>query len=147
LRTTKFPRHRPVFLPALSESLCTLRECADTSSYPIQSVYNPLPARNPPAGFNAPGAEADRTAMPHQQRPLLENETQQRDLSRTISDSPATTLPRPQIHIPSVPKVKLEPKKDAQWNTANLGLRLGADCASAASAAVLIAPIIAVIDR
>ncbi|KAL2396980.1 putative membrane protein [Exophiala dermatitidis] len=34
-----------------------------------------------------------------------------------------------------------------QWNTANLGLRIGADLASAASASALIAPVICVIDR
>ncbi len=35
----------------------------------------------------------------------------------------------------------------AKWNTKNLGLRLGADLISAASAAVLVAPIISIIDR
>ncbi len=33
------------------------------------------------------------------------------------------------------------------WNTKNLGLRLAADAVSAASAAALVAPIIAIIDR
>jgi hypothetical protein len=33
------------------------------------------------------------------------------------------------------------------WNTKNLGLRLGADAASAASAAALVAPVISIIDR
>lgn len=36
---------------------------------------------------------------------------------------------------------------ESTWNTKNLGLRLGADAVSAASAAVLIAPIISIIDR
>jgi hypothetical protein len=35
----------------------------------------------------------------------------------------------------------------AKWNTKNLALRLGADLISAASAAVLVAPIISIIDR
>ena len=35
----------------------------------------------------------------------------------------------------------------AKWNTKNLASRLGADLISAASAAVLVAPIIAIIDR
>ncbi|KAI0175817.1 hypothetical protein GGR52DRAFT_538284 [Hypoxylon sp. FL1284] len=39
------------------------------------------------------------------------------------------------------------PKLQQQWNTKNLGLRLGADLASAASAASMVAPLIAIIDR
>ena len=35
----------------------------------------------------------------------------------------------------------------AKWNTKNLASRLGADLVSAASAAILVAPIIAIIDR
>lgn len=38
-------------------------------------------------------------------------------------------------------------EKTSKWNTKNLGLRLGADLVSAASAAVLVAPIISIIDR
>ncbi len=37
--------------------------------------------------------------------------------------------------------------KAAKWNTKNLPLRLGTDLVSAASAAVLVAPIISIIDR
>ncbi|KAL2018226.1 hypothetical protein VTK56DRAFT_1133 [Thermocarpiscus australiensis] len=37
--------------------------------------------------------------------------------------------------------------KAAKWNTKNLALRLGADLISAASAAVLVAPVISIIDR
>ena len=37
--------------------------------------------------------------------------------------------------------------KTATWNTKNLPFRLGADLISAASAAVLVAPIISIIDR
>ncbi|KAL0472477.1 hypothetical protein QR685DRAFT_236879 [Neurospora intermedia] len=35
----------------------------------------------------------------------------------------------------------------SKWNTKNLGLRLGADLVSAAAAAVLVAPVISIIDR
>lgn len=35
----------------------------------------------------------------------------------------------------------------SKWNTTNLGLRLGADAASAATASVLVAPVICVIDQ
>lgn len=35
----------------------------------------------------------------------------------------------------------------SKWNTSNLGMRLGADAGSAASASILVAPIICVIDR
>lgn len=38
-------------------------------------------------------------------------------------------------------------KPKLAWNTKNLGLRLGADLVSAASAAVLVAPVISIIDR
>lgn len=38
-------------------------------------------------------------------------------------------------------------EKSSQWNTKNLSWRLGADMVSAASAAVLVAPIISIIDR
>lgn len=39
--------------------------------------------------------------------------------------------------------------KDAlqRWNTGRLGLRLGADAASAATASLLVAPIITIIDQ
>lgn len=54
---------------------------------------------------------------------------------------PLPTPPLP-IATPKAPKVET-----SQWNTKNLGLRLGADAISAASAAVLVAPIISIIDR
>jgi hypothetical protein len=47
--------------------------------------------------------------------------------------------------------IATEPKAGSdttsKWNTKNLGLRLGADFLGAASAAVLVAPIISIIDR
>jgi len=39
------------------------------------------------------------------------------------------------------------PDRSTRWNTKNLGLRLASDAASAASAAIIIAPIITVIDQ
>ena len=53
--------------------------------------------------------------------------------------------------LPS-PVIATEPKigshtTSKKWNTKNLGLRLGADFLGAASAAVLVAPIISIIDR
>jgi hypothetical protein len=52
-----------------------------------------------------------------------------------------------------VSQLKIETKSDAassletKWNTKNLAFRLAADLASAASAAVLVAPLISIIDR
>ena len=45
------------------------------------------------------------------------------------------------------PKESVDSKSGRKWNTKNLGWRLGADAISAASAAVLVAPIISIIDR
>lgn len=42
-----------------------------------------------------------------------------------------------------LPAPSLQPK----WNTKNLGLRIAADCASAAAAASMVAPLIAIVDR
>jgi hypothetical protein len=36
---------------------------------------------------------------------------------------------------------------DHSWNTKNMGLRVAADFASAASAGVMVAPVISIIDR
>ena len=56
----------------------------------------------------------------------------------------------PQLQLDAV-KPALDQKTGsnaaAKWNTKNLASRLGADLVSAASAAVLVAPIIAIIDR
>jgi hypothetical protein len=57
------------------------------------------------------------------------------------------SISKPQISIPSVRKGTVKPELAQPWNTANLGLRLGADLTSAASASALIAPVISVIDR
>lgn len=42
---------------------------------------------------------------------------------------------------------KAQAQAKTKWNTENLALRLGADFASAASAATLVAPLISIIDR
>lgn len=74
------------------------------------------------------GIEARRTATP--QLPL-----------DAVKSPPLPTRPVP-IAAPKTPNMD-----KSQWNTKKLGLRLGADALSAASAAVLVAPIISIIDR
>ncbi|KIY00618.1 uncharacterized protein Z520_03281 [Fonsecaea multimorphosa CBS 102226] len=85
--------------------------------------------------------------MPHQQQPLLESKPNEELSEKLPVPSKTVSIPKPQVHLPSVRKVSVEQKKPVQWNTMNLGLRLGADVTSAASASALIAPIITVIDR
>ncbi|KAH0836971.1 putative membrane protein [Fonsecaea pedrosoi] len=82
-----------------------------------------------------------------QQEPLLENKDNDKLSEELPVCSKAVSIPKPHVHLLSVGNVSVEQKKPAQWNTRNLGLRLGADVTSAASASVLIAPIITVIDR
>ncbi len=53
---------------------------------------------------------------------------------------PPRALTAPMVEMPAV-------ERKPEWNTKNLGLRLTADLASAASAAVLVAPILPIIDR
>ncbi|KAK5624557.1 hypothetical protein RRF57_000274 [Xylaria bambusicola] len=63
---------------------------------------------------------------------------------------PATSLPLEAKPIPIPTKqqaVGMPSKVSDQWNTRNLGLRLGADALSAACAASMIAPLISIIDR
>lgn len=59
-----------------------------------------------------------------------------------VKPPPLPTPPSLPIATPKAPNMET-----SQWNTKNLGLRLGADAISAASAAVLVAPIISIIDR
>ncbi|KAI0843246.1 hypothetical protein F5Y06DRAFT_257262 [Hypoxylon sp. FL0890] len=56
---------------------------------------------------------------------------------------PTSPIPIPSKDVVEMPSAKLQ----QQWNTKNLGLRLGADFTSAASAASMVAPLIAIIDR
>ena len=44
-------------------------------------------------------------------------------------------------------RVTTPPKESRVWNTKNLGLRLASDFAGGASAALLVAPIITIIDK
>ncbi|KAI1409173.1 hypothetical protein F5Y13DRAFT_96332 [Hypoxylon sp. FL1857] len=60
----------------------------------------------------------------------------------------APASPTPPIPVPSKDAVEMPSSKlQQQWNTNNLGLRLGADFTSAACAASMVAPLIAIIDR
>ncbi|KAJ8127856.1 hypothetical protein O1611_g5777 [Lasiodiplodia mahajangana] len=69
-----------------------------------------------------------------------------------------TTVPAPGLQLDAktpvaVPvstqqqPVEMARELSQQWNTKNLGFRLGADAASAACAASMIAPVISIIDR
>ncbi|KAI2618779.1 hypothetical protein GGR54DRAFT_142429 [Hypoxylon sp. NC1633] len=66
-----------------------------------------------------------------------------------MKDSTAAPVPSASpIPIPSKDAVKMPSSKlQKQWNTKNLGLRLGADFTSAACAASMVAPLISIIDR
>ncbi len=58
------------------------------------------------------------------------------------------TLPLPKAAIPIARKADTaQITERKQWNTSNLGLRLGADASAAASASILVSPLICVIDR
>ncbi|KAI1429925.1 hypothetical protein F5Y12DRAFT_211533 [Xylaria sp. FL1777] len=58
------------------------------------------------------------------------------------------TVPAPGLPVPTEPQaIKMPSKLSQQWNTKNLGFRLGADAVSAACAASMIAPVISIIDR
>ncbi|KAI1310438.1 hypothetical protein F5Y03DRAFT_39540 [Xylaria venustula] len=58
------------------------------------------------------------------------------------------TVAAPRLPAPSKqPAVEMPSQLSQQWNTKNLGLRIGADAVSAACAASLIAPVISIIDR
>lgn len=50
------------------------------------------------------------------------------------------------LNLPPV-TIPLEPKAVSKWNTHHLGLRAGADAASAAAAGFLVAPLVCTIDR
>ncbi|TGJ80142.1 hypothetical protein E0Z10_g8628 [Xylaria hypoxylon] len=69
------------------------------------------------------------------------------NLTETVSvpGLPLDTKPVP-VHIKQQ-AVEMPSKLSQQWNTKNLGLRLGADAMSAACAASMIAPVISIIDR
>lgn len=50
-------------------------------------------------------------------------------------------------HIPQVAKKDGATKAGSKWNTKNLVYRMAADFVSAAAAASMVAPVIAIIDR
>lgn len=68
-------------------------------------------------------------------------------------DSPPTPTPAPKLNLapmPSTSTVGLPAKtlkSKSEWNTKNLGMRLGADFVSAATAASMVAPVISIVDR
>jgi hypothetical protein len=83
-----------------------------------------------------------------------------RDSPITQSPSHSHQLSLPSIPVPKPPQVLLppttpkpastattKPTLSTQWNTTNLGLRIFADATSAASASILVAPLITIIDR
>jgi hypothetical protein len=72
---------------------------------------------------------------------MVEEYSPRMPAQKITHDSGSLALP-PQVAITT----KM-PVPDSKWNTNKLGLRLGADALAAASASVLVAPIICVIDR
>ena len=71
------------------------------------------------------------------------------DLSRpSLTAPPSLLAPKPTLSLPYGESAKLPPvAQERAWNTSNLGLRLAADASAAASASILVAPLICVIDR
>ena len=63
--------------------------------------------------------------------------------------SPPSLHNKPELKRAEVDKVALsiDHANDNSWNTRHIGLRMGADAVSAASAAVLVAPFITMIDK
>src|SRR5213080_4398904 len=63
--------------------------------------------------------------------------------------SPPSPHNKPELKMAEMDKVVLsiDHSKDSSWNTKHIGLRMGADAVSAASAAVLVAPFITMIDK
>ncbi|RWA07474.1 hypothetical protein EKO27_g7624 [Xylaria grammica] len=72
------------------------------------------------------------------------------NISNLTETVPVPGLPLDTKSVPAPPKqqaVEMPSKLSRQWNTKNLGFRLGGDAASAACAASMIAPFISIIDR
>lgn len=62
----------------------------------------------------------------------------------------ASLVPQLKLESPlpsSTAEMPLNPKRETEWNTKNLGLRLGADVVSGLTAASLVAPLISIIDK
>lgn len=60
---------------------------------------------------------------------------------------PSSILSNAQIVVPDIKEGRLQTKPAEGWNIARLGLRLGADAASAATASSMVAPVICIIDQ
>lgn len=60
---------------------------------------------------------------------------------------PSHLISAASIPVPKVSDGRLTADAVQGWNTSNIGLRLGADATSAATASVLVAPVITIIDR
>ncbi|KAK6828537.1 hypothetical protein PG990_010395 [Apiospora arundinis] len=63
-----------------------------------------------------------------------------------LADAVRPPIPMPGKSAVDLPAKALKGKK-TEWNTKNLGMRLGADLLSAATAASLVAPVISIVDR
>lgn len=75
-----------------------------------------------------------------------ESGSEQRASTTSLSISNELLSQADQI-LPGFSETSSGQEKTSKWNTTNLGLRFGADAASAATASVLVAPVICVIDR
>ncbi|KAK8051090.1 hypothetical protein PG993_002475 [Apiospora rasikravindrae] len=63
-----------------------------------------------------------------------------------LADAARPPIPMPSTSTVGLPATKALESK-SKWNTKNLGMRLGADFVSAATAASLVAPVISIVDR
>lgn len=71
-----------------------------------------------------------------------------RDAVAQDASFPMAAVDHPVAHSQKAPVASPIPTKPASvWNTKDLGLRLGVDVASAASAGALTCPLITIIDR
>jgi hypothetical protein len=65
-----------------------------------------------------------------------------------LTPQPSLQFPKPSFPLTYSGKAKLSPTaQERAWNTSNLALRLAADASAAASASILVSPIICIIDR
>lgn len=62
-------------------------------------------------------------------------------------EQPSRLLNNTQIPLPKIKDGIISSDAVQSWNTDNLGSRLGADAAAAATASLLVAPIITIIDQ
>ncbi|KAL6173539.1 hypothetical protein ACJQWK_01083 [Exserohilum turcicum] len=134
----------------------------------LQPVCHCLGRQTPPTPFPAPRA----TSLPHdeclrghthaaQKEGVFQSpeeaamgEEQGSRVSRHVGTeisnvaSSSLALPRPSLPVPGMRTPTTSPH-DAprKWNTAKLGMRAGADILSAGAAAILVAPIITMIDK